>query len=51
VYDNTPALAADKKLIAYAVFDTVKSPENGTLRLEWNTNGIVVLEAITTITS
>jgi hypothetical protein len=49
VYDNTPALAADKKLIAYAVFDAVTSPENGTLRLEWNANGIAVLEAVAAV--
>jgi hypothetical protein len=43
IYDNTPVTTTDKKLIALVDLGDVKSPENGTFRLEWDASGIIQL--------
>jgi len=43
IYDNTAVTTTDKKLIALVDLGDVKSPENGTFRLEWDASGIIQL--------
>lgn len=40
VYDNTPAAAADKKLLCYIDFAADKSVEGGTFTIQWDAAGI-----------
>lgn len=40
IYDNTPATAGDKKLIAYVDFGEDKVSSDGTFKLLWHVDGI-----------
>jgi hypothetical protein len=43
IYDDTPALAANKKLIGYIDFAADKSVEAGTFKITWNASGIFTI--------
>ncbi len=45
IYDDTPALAADKPLIAYVDFQTDQVSANGALSIGWNAAGILTMTA------
>jgi hypothetical protein len=40
LYDDTPAVDADKKLLCWIDFGEDKSCENGTFRIQWDASGI-----------
>lgn len=40
LYDDTPAAAADKKLLLWVDFGADKSSENGTFKIQWAAGGI-----------
>ena len=40
VYDDTPAAAADKKLLLWVDFGENKSSEAGTFKIQWHASGI-----------
>lgn len=46
VYDDSPATAAEKRLIALIDFGQNESSSNGTFQITWNANGIATISIL-----